>query len=220
MWGGICCREGERDRGQMVCGALIVYKPCHSPSENPPEGSGCLPRGCSAHCWWRPSLLEAAHIHTHKQHECMHACIRETEVLQSHKKKYSLLPNLPIQNNMPPSWQRRHTGSWEKFETDFYTQITRAEERFLPFLQKKTNLPASLSYIIQPLKTARPSSKVKNPFPHIPTLHKTLGNPKNTKKTRRENKRERSTWIKFLGNKTKPTKKGKKERNQEKKNSD
>jgi len=52
---------------------------------------------------------------------------------------------------------------------------------------------------------------VKNPFPHIPRLQKTLGNPpktkKKNKKTRRGNKRERSTWIKFLGNKTKPTKK-------------
>jgi len=57
---------------------------------------------------------------------------------------------------------------------------------------------------------------VKNPFPHIPRLQKTLGNPKK-QKTHGENKRERSTWIKFLGNKTKPTKKGKKERKKEKK---
>jgi hypothetical protein len=56
---------------------------------------------------------------------------------------------------------------------------------------------------------------VKNPFPHTPRLQKTLGNPKN-KKTRRENKRERSTWIKFLGNKTKPTKKGKKKERKKK----
>jgi hypothetical protein len=57
---------------------------------------------------------------------------------------------------------------------------------------------------------------VKNPFPHIPRLQKTLGNPKK-QKTHRENKRERSTWIKFLGNKTKPTKKGKQERKKERK---
>jgi hypothetical protein len=55
---------------------------------------------------------------------------------------------------------------------------------------------------------------VKNPFPHIPRLQKTLGNPKK-QKTHRENKREISTWIKFLGNKTKPTKKGKQERKKE-----
>jgi hypothetical protein len=43
-----------------------------------------------------------------------------------------------------------------------------------------------------------------------------LATQKKNKKTRRENKRERSTWIKFLGNKTKPTRNGKKKERKKK----
>lgn len=201
-----------------------MYEPCHSPSENPPEGSGCLPRGCSAHCWWTPSLLEAAHIHTHKQHACMHACIRETEVLQSHKKTNTHCSQISLSKTACLLADKGDNKFMRKIRNWFLHTNHPSRRRFLPFLQKKTNRPASLSYIICPLKTARPSSKVKNPFPHIPRLQKTLGNPKKKQKNpQREQKREKH-MDQILGKQNKTNKKRKKERKKKKstqeKNSD
>jgi hypothetical protein len=60
---------------------------------------------------------------------------------------------------------------------------------------------------------------VKNPFPHIPRLQKTLGNPKKTKNPQREQKREKH-MDQILGKQNKTNKKRetrKKERKKEKK---